>query len=387
MGVPVSAGDVLCLASQKRLMPASTFEEYCAKINDDKVFAKAAETAREALAKSQESTSVLPTFVPAALCAEETIYGHVIYTKAGLLSETEVVKLTNKSPKDLGLVPFSTEWQSPSSCINFFPISLVGLSPEMLATIRRVKLYHSSAIRSDKLWLTPELQLAKNQGKDALQHLHNRYVDVKAGKRPTGMVNQSTSSDSLQSLSDLQELANMLENQRSELLLQDAAGKPALEDQTPQGPVVQSAQLQLLSGLDEETAPSGKKKQPKRKAAQPKEELPPKQLRMLDDTSATTASTKRALVDGAPSGLASGSVTGKSDKTEASTKRAKVIEEQASSLDSEMRSVAQVYGSLEGGRNKSFKSLQHLTISIFLQDDTNHNKGHAIVNVPCLHLF
>ena len=388
MGVPVSAGDVLCLASAKRLMPACSFEEYCAKISADSAFAKAAETAREALAATAESTNVLPTFVPAALCAEESLYGHMIYSKAGLLSETEIVKLTGKSPKDLGLVPFSSEWQSPSSCINFFPISLVGLSPEMLATIRRVKLYHSTAIRSDKLWLTPELQLAKNQGKDVLQHLHNRYVDAKAGKRPTGLVNQSTSSDSLQSLEDLKELAQMLDNQRSELLLQDAAGQPALQDLTPQGPVVQSAQL--LSGLEEEAGAAAKKRS-KKKTAQ-KEEPQQKQMKALVDdsasVSATTASTKRALVDvtATPSGPAS-SVTGKSDKTEASSKRAKMMEEQAASLDSEMRSVAELHGSLQDGRHKSFKSLQHLTASRFLQEDTDHNKGHAIVNVPCWHLF
>ena len=191
-GIPISEGDVLCMAIQKRLIPGKSFQDFCTRIKEDPQFAKSAMAARSALAKETESSTGLPTFLPASSVGEDTIYGHVVYSKAGLLTEGELTRHTSKTAKELGLQVFSSEWQSPTNKVNFYIISLLGLPPDLLASIRKVKLFHQTSIRSEKNWLTPQLQLTKNQAKDISDHLHTKYSDPKLGKRPGGIVNQTT---------------------------------------------------------------------------------------------------------------------------------------------------------------------------------------------------
>lgn len=86
---------------------------------------KDVERAREALHIEQESGNILPPFIPGNQAAERNEWGHIVYTKAGLLSDAEVLKHCGKCAKDLGLSPFCVDWQNnqvgqgllgPTSC-------------------------------------------------------------------------------------------------------------------------------------------------------------------------------------------------------------------------------------------------------------------------------
>ena len=84
-------------------MPAATFEDYCARISNDTKFADAAELSRQALEEEGESSGVLPTFIPAAEVAECVQFGHEVYVKAALVSDSDIIRLTGKIAKDFGL--------------------------------------------------------------------------------------------------------------------------------------------------------------------------------------------------------------------------------------------------------------------------------------------
>ena len=376
----MSPGDIVCMTSQKRLLPGSSFQEFCDRIKSDGDFEKAARTARAAIEKEQENLkeagSVLPLYVPSSQCSEVAQFGHEIYSKAGLLSESEVVSFTKKSPKELGLTPFTTEWHSPDSQVSFFVISLVGLEPSQLASIRKIKLYHSVSVRSDKLWLTPATQLSKSQPKDVVKHLANKYG---GGKRPSGLMGQSTTSE-LQSLQDLIELANIIESKRVDLLKQDASGD--IGEVEPVGQVVQTDAL--LEGFGDDDGPSkkkGKKKMPATTKAQTV------QVHALEDGSVAASQASRSTTAPPSSQAAMKALPGPASdqgKSETSINSKKSKEKMESLLlldsDPEMKSVAQLHLSISDskGRHSSFKSLQHLTVTRFMDSATDHNKGHCL---------
>ena len=114
IGIPVSPGDIICMANAKRLLPGSTFQEFCQRIKEDAHFADVASKGREAIAFELESRkgNPLPLFLPSSDIAETSSFGHTIYSKAGLLTDSELVRLVDKSAKDLQLKPFTSEWCS-----------------------------------------------------------------------------------------------------------------------------------------------------------------------------------------------------------------------------------------------------------------------------------
>eukprot|EP00435_Cladocopium_sp_Y103_P054587 s399_g17.t2 len=333
------------------------FAEYCALIKSDEKFAADSETARAALEEEEEARAgcALPLFRPSADVAEGSRVGHLIYTKGGLLSEADLVKYTKKTPKDLGLSAFCTEWQG-ATATQFFVISLADLPEELKWSIKRIKLYHDTYYRHDKLWLTPDTQLSKRQGADVAEHLNSKFASK---KRPAGMLQPA----SLQSLSDLQDLARILEAQRLEQLQKDGSSD-AVEAASAAAP--KSAMLAALEDEEEPTKRKRPKKQdPKTKAADPGQQL------ALSDAVSTTASSSAgalALADAPPSS------TGKSDTSKSGKKG-----DQFQGLDDEMRQVAQLHMASSQGKNVSVKSLQTLVPAKYMQGGTDHSRAHALV--------
>ena len=110
MGVPVSAGDILCMAVGKRLEPGLSFDDFAKRYEEadsksQKDVIKARRVLEEEHRAITEGETILPPFTPAGNGFEHTEFGHCIYVKAALMSEGEIVKHTSKAPRDLGLTP------------------------------------------------------------------------------------------------------------------------------------------------------------------------------------------------------------------------------------------------------------------------------------------
>ena len=367
----MSPGDILCIANSKRLLPGSTFEEFVQRIKNDPQFKAVAEKAREAIqaemAYRNKMGMPLPVMVPSNEIAETSAFGHIIYSKCGVLSDSEVVKLCGKTAKDLNLKAFSSEFCSVKGETSFYLISLQGLPPDLLQTIRKMKLYHSVGVRNDRVWLNADTQLSKGQGADVSQHLAQKYGEK---KRPAGLVNHSTSdTTTLQTLEDLQQIASLLENQRKENLQKDASG-PA-EAPEPVGPVVKMDPMVAALGDDDEKAPK-KRKAAKRNQASSS---------ALPSASASASAAASAVPK--TQNLSLGDVS--SVKSENSSKKAKMQAQQFELLDEEMKKVAMYHVANQGDKkNTSFKSLQYLTPQNFMTCATDHNKGHCIPAVAGL---
>ena len=368
IGIPVSPGDIICMANAKRLLPGSTFQEFCQRIKEDAHFADVASKGREAIAFELESRkgNPLPLFLPSSDIAETSSFGHTIYSKAGLLTDSELVRLVDKSAKDLQLKPFTSEWCSVKGEVSFYLISLQGLPADLMQTIRKVKLFHSVGTRSDRVWLNEATQLSKGQGADVSKHLALKYGER---KRPAGLMNHSTAdSTSLQTLEDLKQLA-ALENTRQENLLTDAAGAGAsAQAPEPVGPVKKSDTM--LASLGDEEGP---KKPVVRKKGKGKD--PATAAAAQPSASGTAAPSKPLLT------------IGDGTKSDKSSKRAKEQQSLFEALDSEMQGVAALHVSCQGDRtskNSGFKSLQFLTPEVFMTGTTDHNKGHCITGVAGL---
>ena len=329
-GQPVSSGDVICLANQKRLMPGKTFDEYCQRIqNEPDTFGKEASVSRAAILEENESREgcSLPVFIPSSEVAESVQFGHQIYTKAILLSDSDLVRETKKTGKDLGLTPFCSEWQGNGNPVQFFVVSMVGLPADLLLSAKRIKLFQTTFVKSDKLWLTADTQLSKSQGKDVVGYLTEKYTSK---KRPAGLVSPS----SLQSLDDLKDLAAILESKRLEQLA--AQGESGLQVEPGAGSNL------MLAGLDDDDNQSGKKKKkklPPAHAAKKDGQTGHTPLSLMDDTSTRAPSnTARSLRDTEPSQTTQLVSSKKSD----SSKRSGAVE-QFQDMDAEIKQVAELH--------------------------------------------
>ena len=359
------------MANAKRLMPAATFEDYCARISTDTKFAESAELSRQALEEEGESSGVLPTFIPAGEVAECVHFGHEVYVKAALVSDSDIIKLTGKSAKDLGLTPWASEWQG-TNVVNFYIVSLADLPAELQLSVKKVKLFQVTYVKNDKLWLTPMTQLSKTQPADVLQHLATKYTQ----KRPTGMVQNI---EALQSISDLKDLARILEAQRIERLKEDGAAAES-EALVPAGPVVQSAAM--LEALEADEGPTKRKRTKTAPKAAAKPTAAPAAalvtpLALVDCASTTTTTTGPSSIATSLEPSSRASNAGKSD-----TSKNKKVAEMFEGMDEEMRKVAQLHmENSKDKKNASARSLQSLVVANFVDGNVDHGKGHTIAAV------
>ena len=119
--------DALCIATARRLQPGKGVEEVATMMTAGEGAPAFKADIREENARNEES--ILPTFIPGAHVMGETSYGHCIYIKAGLVSDTELVQLVGKTAKQLNLKQFqvSPEWARPGEVAHLYAISLSGL--------------------------------------------------------------------------------------------------------------------------------------------------------------------------------------------------------------------------------------------------------------------
>ncbi len=373
-GLPISPGDVTCMAVHKRLEPQLSFEEFAAKANsppdDRKNMKEDVQKAAQALEEEHSGDRVLPTFIPGANAFEHSEFGHTIYVKGGLLSEAELVTHTGKSGKDLGLNPYSLAYEH-GQATNYYAISLAGLSADERDSIRKIKFYHSSTVVNDKMWVTPGTQLTKWHGKSMMEHMSQKYGKTKP------------SVATLPTLGSLQDLAARVEASRKDLLQKDATGgDDALAE--PVGPVIE--RNAMLDGFEEEDGHGSKKGgKSRKKQAKPPSEIDSRRSTTTGESDGGPMVSMKAIL--APDSSCAAAAPEASPPSEVassrkSTQKGSAWEEMG--MDSEMIKVATLHVG-ERPRNHSAKCLVGLVVSKFMAESTDHVKGHSLPNATCQH--
>lgn len=157
-----SPGDVVCLSVASRLDPSLSFEEVARKVNnpptDQPTYGEDFEKARKAVEAELESGRVLPTCVPGAECDLQTAYGHLVYSKYAAFTEAEFYDIFKKTPAQLSVSPWYSEFECPGRRTALYLISMMGLPMEIRLSCRKVKLYHSARTALSDQWLRTPTQ-------------------------------------------------------------------------------------------------------------------------------------------------------------------------------------------------------------------------------------
>lgn len=108
-----------------------------------------------------------PQFLPKSDVGSSTSYGMVVYSKVGLVSEQDLLRLTGATAKQLKghVTPLSLKMDGPTSpSVVMYPISLRGLPPDELASMVKGKMYYDLQTSHVESTLKAEDQLAQSQG-------------------------------------------------------------------------------------------------------------------------------------------------------------------------------------------------------------------------------
>ncbi|CAE7367985.1 unnamed protein product [Symbiodinium sp. CCMP2456] len=344
-GIPVGPGDIWCITTGKRMMPHVDFELLCQMLKKDPELKARFMKARLHVADPENNP--LPVLTPSAEVFSSDKCGHMVYVKAALLSDTELVNHTGRTGLQLGLKQHSVDLrQGANQPTKLFPVSLQGLPQEFKDSCPRVKIYFDQVSSENReIWVTPETQLNIQQPADLQRHLQARSSDARPKLQ-----------GSLKTLSELVEQGNRME---SEVLATTAAAmatEPDDGDEQPEEPADPSHQAAeaLL-----ETFHQG-------------------------NWTATKKTRKRKDVEPATS-VATSVVEGPEGSEKASTKRGKtkagLKELSLDSLDESMRKVAKQHFANNPDRNVSVNCLSNLVLVMFADDGTDHSQGHTLSGV------
>lgn len=329
--------------------------------------------ARQAIAEEIEENSkrTLPTFLPGISVQETRAYGHIIYQKAAALTDSEVLHLVGKSAQSLGLTPWSSETNAFGATNNYYIVSLQGIPAEMLNMVRKIKVFYEVSASRDTSTVTPDTMLSPLQATTCFEHVASQY----SGTRPSGIL-----SGSLKTITELQELAVIMDTVIQEQMEQDAeegdleaaAAAAMLE---PEGD--KSAASRALSGLQQMDTPAPKRQAKKRKdASHPASGSDPKRGSKALEAGPAVLALPPCENTGTPSTALpeSGSQTSKKQKNR---------DADLAAMDEEMQKVARLHVSTKSAG--SAKGLANLIPAKFMSidpDTSNHDRSHALVAVP-----
>lgn len=108
-----------------------------------------------------------PQFLPKSDVGSSTSYGMVVYSKVGLVTEQDLLRLTGATAKQLKghVTPLSLKMDGPTSpSVVMYPISLRGLPADELASMVKGKMYYDLQTSHVESTLKAEDQLAQSQG-------------------------------------------------------------------------------------------------------------------------------------------------------------------------------------------------------------------------------
>ena len=203
-GATIGEGGVLCVATLKRLHPELSFNEACVYMRSDAARKAEFDAAREAVAEEEASRAdaVLPLFIPWGEVRRDQIFGHEVYVKAALFSESELTNKLGASPADLNQKPFKCELKQPGEVVNFYTVSLAGTSAEERAACRKIKIFSATHAEHSHCYINQQTQLSKEQPERAFSHVARQVGDT----RPEKMMSMQ-----LPTLEELKEQAARLE--------------------------------------------------------------------------------------------------------------------------------------------------------------------------------
>ena len=362
------------------MFPGIPFPEVCQRLQDSKHrAAQSGDTneteytdfvrGRQAIAEEIEENvqKTLPTFVPGVQVQETKAYGHMVYQKAALFTDSEITNHTGKSAQSLGLVPWSTEASAFGTTTNYYVVSLEGLPEELRQRARKVKVFYQVTASRDSMTVSPETQVAPFQATTCFQHVSAQY----AGGRPQGIL-----SGNLKTLPELQELATLMNDVMKAQLEEDAAGYDpvaAHEMEQEDASKQQSAARKALAGVsipeDAFQVKKSKRKAPASTVAGSTEGR--KALKSAPDVLALPAP---ETASSAPAGSVS-----------QTSKRQKERNQELEAMDEEMQKVAKLHCSDKA--TNSAKSLINLVPEKFMEEGSDHIRGHTLVAAAGLQLL
>ena len=165
-GKPRGSGCWYCLVAGLRLYPHLEFETV-AEMFHSKPEVSEEISAAIALIRDQEPSP----FQPLSRVEAHRTQGHEVYFKLAFLTESELVKLLEVSPKSLKLPQATLSLQQEGCSISGYCLSLVGLPPAVRDSCHKVKIFGTTAISLADVILQPEMQVGQQQGERTFSHL------------------------------------------------------------------------------------------------------------------------------------------------------------------------------------------------------------------------
>eukprot|EP00438_Fugacium_kawagutii_P035863 Skav216030 [mRNA] locus=scaffold3613:25671:28499:+ [translate_table: standard] len=256
----------MCLANQFRNEPKLTFEEFCQKIKFPPTpdYPHQMERARQAIVEETEANSsrTLPVFIPGVQVAHTFRHGHEVYSKAGVVSEQELVELTGKTGEQLGLTPWSSELGGPTNSQTLFLISLKNLPDDLRDDIRKIKVFYQTFAGKDSLKVTPTTQISTVQATSVFEYALDNYQVSRPKNVLTG------DRRSLKTIPELIELGTLIDQELKQQMHQDglaSTGMEAVSEAFGERAVVGASKA--LEGLTVPDAPPAKRKKTKSSSA------------------------------------------------------------------------------------------------------------------------
>lgn len=124
-------------------------------------------------------------FLPGAAVDLGSTYGFRVFQDFGILTKQEYSTLVGVDPKDIGVSPCNLPFKQPGSSTELYLLSLEGLSPDQLASIRKIQVEFGKHVTNSSHYLTPENQLLENQSDFVLPYVFKKLNQEKpAGLNP-----------------------------------------------------------------------------------------------------------------------------------------------------------------------------------------------------------
>lgn len=185
----------------------------------------------EAVKASQEMTEPA-RFTPGSSVTHQQTYDFVLFQDFAAVTAAEYKSITNVDPTTLAnKKPFMVKWAGPNSTgQNLFLLGLEGMTPDQLASVRKVRLRFTNGVSSQDVYLDPDHQLLGDQGRFVLDHAFGIFADQRP-QNPLGQAPESVAS-----------LRKMVEKETERTLETEAAEIPDPErdewdDETAEQPV------------------------------------------------------------------------------------------------------------------------------------------------------
>ena len=93
-----------------------------------------------------------------------TSYGYQVFQDIGLADEKDILRWTGRRPHEIKLPVFQSKLDGPDTSANTYPISLLGLPFDELASIKKARVYFGHGALQNEMHLDKTNQLVKEQG-------------------------------------------------------------------------------------------------------------------------------------------------------------------------------------------------------------------------------